>query len=285
LAKNQAYAAKRLVALYKINQLGWVHILASAETMYEFFQRETTLEKILAFDKFIMETIARDKSEKEHFLTALKQQETAKLNIEDALKNQMEKMNQKRSQRDSVLAQIRSKKSLQMAALNALEMAEKQLENKIKTIRQQVVQSEPSFQLPTKPFAELKGLLKIPVAGKVVNKFGPYINRQFNITNFRSGIDIQAERGEPIRSVCLGRVIYADWFKGYGNMIIIDHGGSYYTVYANIEELFKSAGDEVQTGEVVATVGDTGSKIGPKLHFEIRHHGKPIDPLTWVGNG
>jgi septal ring factor EnvC (AmiA/AmiB activator) len=103
--------------------------------------------------------------------------------------------------------------------------------------------------------------------------------------NFRSGIDIQAERGEPIRSISAGLTIYANWFKGFGNMIIIDHGDHYYTVYAHLEEVFKVKGDRVEKGEVIATVGDSGSLMGPALHFEVRHHGKPVDPLKWIRKG
>jgi len=105
------------------------------------------------------------------------------------------------------------------------------------------------------------------------------------VVNFRSGIDIKADRGEPVRAVCVGEVVFANWFKGYGNMIIIDHGGGFHTVYANIEEFFKKVGDGAQTGEVVATVGDTGSITGAKLHFEIRRDSKPVDPLKWIAKG
>ena len=80
-------------------------------------------------------------------------------------------------------------------------------------------------------------------------------------------------------------LIYIFWFKGYGNMIIIDHGDNYYTVYAHAEELFASKGDTIDIGDVVATVGDSGSIIGPSLHFEVRHHGKPVDPLKWIKKG
>ena len=122
----------------------------------------------------------------------------------------------------------------------------------------------------------------MPVKGKILSAFGPYKNRQFNVINFRNGIDIQAERGEPVRAVCKGKVVFAAWFKGYGNMIIIEHGNCFHTVYANIEELFKKVGQGVQTGEVVATVGDTGSETGSKLYFEIRKDRKPVDPLKWI---
>lgn len=125
----------------------------------------------------------------------------------------------------------------------------------------------------------------MPVKGKIVIPFGPHKNKKFNMVNFQSGIEIKADRGEPIRSVFDGQILYADWFKGYGNMIIIDHGENYYTVYAHAEELFASKGDNIDMGDVVATVGDSGSMIGPGLHFEVRHHGKPVDPLKWIKKG
>jgi septal ring factor EnvC (AmiA/AmiB activator) len=117
-----------------------------------------------------------------------------------------------------------------------------------------------------------------------MGRFGKYVNEKYNVKNFRSGIDIRAKRGALIRAVCSGRVLFASWFKGYGNMIIIDHGDNYYTVYAHADELKKKLGEKVRGGEVIATVGDTGSMEGVMLHFEVRHHGKPIDPAIWLKN-
>jgi septal ring factor EnvC (AmiA/AmiB activator) len=125
----------------------------------------------------------------------------------------------------------------------------------------------------------------MPVKGKITEFFGPYTNTKFNIVNFRSGVTIEAERGEPIHAVYKGVTLYADWFKGYGNMIIVDHGDHYYTLYAHAEELFKKKGDPVDAGEVIATVGDSESLMGPGLHFEVRHHGKPVDPAPWINRG
>lgn len=122
----------------------------------------------------------------------------------------------------------------------------------------------------------------MPVKGKIISSFGLYKNTEFNVMNIQSGIDIKADRGSPVHSVMEGEVIYSSWFKGYGNMIIIDHGDHYYTLYAHVEELYKKKGDKVITDEVIATTGDSGSMSGPGLHFEIRHHGKPVDPVKWL---
>ena len=125
----------------------------------------------------------------------------------------------------------------------------------------------------------------MPANGKIVSRYGAYKNSKFNLKGFRSGVFIKADRGEPIHAVYGGKIIYSGWFKGYGNMIIIDHGNSYYTVYAHAEELFKSKGDAVGRQEVIATVGDTGSMTGPRLYFEVRHHGKSLNPAKWFKKG
>jgi len=194
-------------------------------------------------------------------------------------------MFQERSSRTKLLADIRKQKALELAAIDALTQAADDLEHKIKLLDTEKIEAVPDKNILQLSFSAHKVLLIMPVNGKIKNLFGPYKNPNYNITNFRSGIDIKADHGEPIRSVFKGKVIYSNWFKGYGNMIIIDHGNSYYTVYAHMEETFKSKGEEVDAGEVIATVGDTGSMTGAKLYFEVRHHGKPMDPLEWLKKG
>ena len=174
------------------------------------------------------------------------------------------------------------KKSAQLAAIEALKRAARDLDEKIKNLNVGSSTASLEEHPAVEPFQAYKGLLKMPVKGKIVSLFGEFKNTRYQVLNFRSGIEIQTERGEPIKAVYAGKILYADWFKGYGNMIIIDHGGNYYTVYAHIEEAFKSTGDAVESGEVIATVGDTGSITGPKLYFEVRHHGKPLDPMQWL---
>jgi septal ring factor EnvC (AmiA/AmiB activator) len=175
--------------------------------------------------------------------------------------------------------------SAQQAIIESLKQAARKLDEKIQNLGAGLTATAPDKNIEGKPFRDYKGLLKMPVKGKIVSLFGKFKNTRYDVLNFRSGIEIQTERGEPIQAVYRGKILYADWFKGYGNMIILDHGDSYYTVYAHIEEIFKTAGDVVEAGEVMATVGDTGSMTGPKLYFEVRHHGKPLDPMQWLERG
>jgi septal ring factor EnvC (AmiA/AmiB activator) len=282
---GEDYIFKRLVALYKLNWLGRIYVLVSAQSMYELFKRKKSLETILAYDEKIRQNLLDNKAKFRQLLVRLNSQKMEKLSIEADLKNQIAAMSHERTKRSRLLAKIRSKRSLELAALESLKQAATHLDKAIKSLRSETGPSKQTRNIEPKSFSSLKGLLNMPVRGKIVSSFGPYKNIKFNVVNFQSGIEIKADRGEPIRAVFDGRILYASWFKGYGNMIIIDHGNNYYTVYAHAEELFASKGDTVGMGDVVATVGDSGSMIGPSLHFEVRHHGKPINPLKWIKKG
>lgn len=285
IEENEEYVSRRLVSLYKLNWLGRMSPLASTQSLYDLFQRRKTLELILAYDQNARETLLKNKLEIQILQARLNAQKTEKLALEADLEKQIQILSDNRAKRTGLLEDIRSKQTLEMAAIESLKQAANDLNRVIKSLSTAAKPAEQIQKVSPKSFTSLKGLLNMPVKGKIVYFFGPYKNNGFNVVNFRSGIVIQAERGEPIRAVFNGKVLYASWFKGYGNMIIIDHGDNYYTVYAHAEELFVSKGDMVENREVVATVGDTGSLTGPNLHFEVRHHGKPIDPLKWITKG
>ena len=282
---NEEYVARRLVAMYKLGWLGTIDLLASADSMQEFIQRKAALQHILAYDEKIRAEMVKNQTELSKVLQDLEQHKTEKSERAAAYKKQIRQMSQERSLRQKLLDDIRDQKALELAAINALTQAAVDLDDKINSLRKEMKTDDRNENTSQSSFSAHKGLLIMPVKGSIISLFGPYKNQKYNITNFRSGIDIKADKGEPIRSVFRGRVLYSDWFKGYGNMIIIDHGNNYYTVYAHLEETFKSKGDEVEAGEVIATVGDTGSLEGAGLYFEVRHHGKPVDPLAWLKKG
>jgi len=285
IRRNEKYVAQRLVAMYKMNQLGKFHLLASAGSIHEFIQRKAALELILAHDEEIRRALVQDQRDLKEMLVELNTNKSRKKTRAAEYKQQQKAMLREQSIRKNLLADIRSQKTLELAAIDALTRAAKDLDGKLKSLKRDRETAAAPKNIAHLTFSAHKGLLIIPVKGRITSLFGPYKNRKYNITNFRSGIDIKADKGEPIRSVFQGKVLYSDWFKGYGNMIIIDHGHNYYTIYAHLEETFKSKGDAVETREVIATVGDTGSMEGAKLYFEVRHHGKPENPLVWLKKG
>jgi len=276
---SEKYIAERLSAFYKMSLIGPMHILASSDSTYDFMYRKFAMERILEYDENVLKTYARDRLVMADLLKELDHEKNDKLLLEQDLENQIAIISGERRKRADLLKEIRNKKSLELAAIDSLRQAGKALDRTILTLHGK---PDKSTKEPVKHFKEYKGLLNMPVNGKIVAFFGPYRNKKFNVVNFRSGIEIMAERGEPIQAVQSGTVLYSGWFKSYGNMIIIDHGMHYYTIYAHAEELFKSKGDPVEKGEVIATVGDTASMTGSNLYFEVRHRGKPIDPLKWL---
>ncbi|MBW1759721.1 MAG: peptidoglycan DD-metalloendopeptidase family protein, partial [Deltaproteobacteria bacterium] len=290
IKKTETYTLKRLVAFYKLNRLNKeADILASAKSMYELVTQKRAMEQILHTDEKLLENLIKDKVGRSEILVKLNSEKNRRLSLESDYREQVEMMSRERAEREKILKDIRTKKSFAIAAVNALKASRKSLDETIKSLTSDFQapkqnKSRTNKKISKKTFDFYKGLLKKPVKGKILSCFGPYKNTRFNIVNFSSGIKIKADKGDPIHAVFSGRILYAGWFKGYGNMIIIDHGNHYHTLYAHAEELFKKKRDHVETGEVIATAGDTGSMTGPCLHFEVRHHGKPVDPLNWLNS-
>ena len=282
---SEHYVSKRLTALYKLNWLGRMNILASSESMYELFNRKISLERILDYDKKEIDKLFNNRSLLKNMQESLNIQISKQQSSRKSLQNKIEKISFEQGKRSQLLNEIRSRKSLELASVKSLKEAASRLDDIIKSLSREYGAADKPDDLSFNGLESLKGLLNLPVRGKIISRFGAYNDPKYNVVNFKSGIDIQTDRGEPIRAVSNGKVIYSGWLKGYGNMIIIDHGKNYYTVYAHLEETFKSKGDMVEMEEVIATAGDAGSLSGPGLYFEVRHHGKPIDPLEWIRKG
>ena len=265
-----------------MNRLGKLQFLASSGSMYELLYRQKSLEHILSQDERQRNNLLNDRIQLKQVLDQLNDQQVKKRSIEASIEKELKTLSSKRSKRSHFLAKIREEKALQIKALDSLTKASAALDKTIDELA--AIPEESVADISIQSFDERKGLLNMPVKGKIISHFGPHKNTRFNVTVFSSGIDIKAEKGAAIQAVYAGQILFADWFKGYGNMIIIDHGGSYYTVYAHLQELYIQKGDYVNTGQAIATVGDTGSMSGPVLHFEVRHHGKPLNPLQWIAN-
>lgn len=134
--------------------------------------------------------------------------------------------------------------------------------------------------LASRAFATLKGRLKLPVRGVLGNRFGA--PREEGGTTWK-GLFIRADTGETVRAVADGRVVYADWLRGFGNLLILDHGGRYMSLYAYNEGLLRQLGDSVRSGDPISHVGQSGGSSGESgLYFELRHDGRAFDPLQWV---
>jgi septal ring factor EnvC (AmiA/AmiB activator) len=139
-------------------------------------------------------------------------------------------------------------------------------------------QEVPDNRYAGKSFSLLKGKLKLPVKGEVTNRFGR--ERQDGGLSWK-GLFIRAEEGAPVKSIASGRVVFAEWMRGFGNLIIVDHGGGYMSLYGNNQAILKNVGDNIEGGDTIASVGNTGGNEGHGLYYELRKKSVPFDPLAW----
>jgi len=271
--------------LFKLDGVGRSNFLMSAESLQDWAWRKQALQRILSADKRLLIQLAQDKKTLEALYEKQKSQYADKQDLEKNYADQIQSIETEKKKRLKLLAEIRAKKALELAAIEALKQAADQLNATIETLNSaEAIPDSPVTQVGT-DFISSKGLLPLPVKGKIISSFGKNVIGHLNMEMFRSGIDIQADRGEPVRSAYSGRILFSDWYKGYGNLMIIDHGDHYYSVYAHLEDRLKSKGDKVETGETIGTAGDSGSVAGTGLYFELRHRGKPMDPLEWIKKG
>jgi len=288
---RRSHVNERLVALYRIKGTGYWQLFARPGSVFDFWKRQQALTRIIRSDVHLLEeqTLALNALEKTGLLIAGETGE--KKLLEAHLLLEIETLETEQKKRRELLDGVREKTALNLAAMaaarKALEQTLEKLEPRLDTsVSGQKKTGESAGISPEKnQFLSRKGALAMPVKGGIISKFGSRTGTDDNTFTFQTGIDIRAERGEPVRCVFRGEVLYADWLKGYGNLIIVNHGDNYYTLYAHMEELFKKKGDVVEDHEVIATTGDTGSIRGAFLHFEVRHHGKPVDPLKWLKKG
>ncbi len=200
----------------------------------------------------------------EQRLAALESERTAELGA----------LEQARAQRRVVLANLETESASRAQSLERLTRQQAGLEKLIRELKRALER----FPLDRNDaFAKLRGELAWPVAGTLVARFGD--TRAGGIR--WDGMLVATERGEPVRAVYQGRVIYADWLSGLGLLVIVDHGDGYLSLYGHNERLLKSAGERVTAGEPIAAAGDTGGRARPELYFEIRKGGRPVDPGPW----
>ena len=141
------------------------------------------------------------------------------------------------------------------------------------------IDSVADASVASKAFESLRGRLKLPVLGELASRYGS--PRDESGSTWK-GLFIRAVSGETVRAVADGRVVYADWLRGFGNLLILDHGKGYMSLYAYNEGLLRQVGEKVRGGEPVAQVGASGGSAESGLYFELRRDGKPFDPLRWV---
>ena len=179
--------------------------------------------------------------------------------------------------RRDVLAGLQAGLKDKASELSVLEKDEKRLQQLVQSL-QRALSEIPAVSGSYKSLHELKGKLRWPVAGKIVRRFG---SKQAAGKISSRGVQIASDAGSDVRAIAKGRIVYADWLRGFGLLLIIDHGGGYMSLYGHNSSLYKGAGEAVDGNEVIAAVGNSGGVSHSGLYLELRRNGKPFDPGPW----
>ncbi len=283
---QESLLLNRLVALYKFGDTGMPQLLFSSRSYEDFVSTRRYLTYILEQDRQSIEDYRKRKTVVRDYRRQLKEDEQELQSLKKKTEQKKTEIQKDLLQKGRLLDSVRQEKQIHLAAIKDLETASAQLQGLVNRLEKEFQEKakEKPFFFPGKGFGTLRGKLPFPVRGRILSTFGKNENPKFNTFTVQKGIEIEASLGSGIRAVYGGRVLYSDWFKGYGKILIIDHGEGFYTLSGHASSLLKGVGEEVRAGEVVALVGDTGSLKGPCLYFEIRQRGKPLDPLEWLSN-
>jgi septal ring factor EnvC (AmiA/AmiB activator) len=257
----------RVRAMYKLHRVGVVRILFSAEDYSDALRRYKAFQLVVGNDLRLLRAYQRGIEEEKQRKQDLIAEKAALLQKRAEVAAKKEDVEQEMRKKEILLAAVQKERAASENAVAELKEREKALRS---LIRQLTIKAA-ALKTKITGFKALKGKLPPPVQGTV-----------FVPEGMEHGIAIEAPEGTRIRAIFDGKVAYAAWFKGYGNLMVIDHGEGYHSVAAHASRLLKKVGDEVHMGEAVALVGSTGSSEGPMLYFEIRYHGIAVDPVAWL---
>jgi septal ring factor EnvC (AmiA/AmiB activator) len=286
---------QRLSSLYKAGEIGGVRVFFSSKSFPQMTENMRYMKAVLNHDNGLFveynSKIERLKSLKSSLEVDVERKERIRISIE----TKKQEIEADKKNKAAYLLKLHEDKKTYLASLKELEANARRLQAMVErleaksrkgyTVKKEnkPVGGRPSLlHIPNKGFGALKGRLSMPTKGEITDGFGRHKHPDFNSYTVSNGITIAAPQGADVCSVYDGQVIFADYFKGYGNMVIVDHGGGFFSLYAHTARIMKKVGTTVARNEVIASVGDADSTRGPMLYFEIRYQGKPVDPSPWL---
>lgn len=267
---------KRLVALYKEGDVGPLKLFFSSESPMELMQQYHYLTRVLEHDRLLIDS----------FRKGIEEQKEKQLRFESLKREQdrlLEKKQQKRHEAadarklySQILERVRKDKKKYAKQLDDLKARAQRLEKLVKKLE---AEQKQKASVPQGNFRSLKGNLPWPIKGSVSIGFGRQKNQALGSVLESHGVEISYRNKQGVKAVAHGRIVFASWFKGYGNLMIVAHDNGFHTLYAQVDSIEANVGDAVRQGDVIAKTGEPG---GEGVYFEIRHNGAPIDPVSWL---
>ena len=277
---TQKALATRAVALYRGGEIGPVRVIFSASSIPELLSRANMLRILVRHDAGLVTRLGEERVR----LEALQQQASqAVRDREDGgarLTRLIAELEVERKGKGEILTRLRQDRKSERRLLLELEQAAQALEETIRTLGAHA--DSLGAGVPKSGFAARRGELAPPVVARVTKHFGRVVDPEFQTTTFRSGVDFAARAGTSVHSVAPGIVRFSGWFRGYGRIVIVDHGDAFHSISGHLDEIFVEVGNPVEEGQALGTVGETGSLGGPSLYFELRKGGEPVDPESWL---
>jgi septal ring factor EnvC (AmiA/AmiB activator) len=266
--------APRLRARYALSRQRKLSLLLSAESVSDLLRRWHAFQALVASDLALFRKAQDELTRLEARRQALEESRREQARWAQAAQESRGQAELRRESLAQLHATLLGEQGLRERMFAELQRTQAHLSNMV---------AELKSDARAAGLSRRRGKLPFPARGPIEVGFGKVLNPKFNTVIFQNGVDLRAPLGAEVRTVASGTVVHAGPFRGYGNLLVIDHGGGYHTLYAHLREMRRSAGERVEEGETIATVGDTGSLKGPYLYFEIREDGKPVDPVAWLG--
>lgn len=266
--------APRLRAMDRLSRQNKLDVLLSASDFRSLVWRSRAMGTLVERDLELLRQTQRLARSQERALQRLDRLKILLAERMDRVDEEAERSARQQAALIDVLNYLQAETRQSSRLVKELEQAERKLSQLVADIEEGPASSG---------FGALRGRLSFPADGLVEMGFGRVVNPKFNTVTFQKGLDIRAAPGLPVKAIAEGKVVYTNWLRGYGNLLIVDHGGGFHSLMAHLEGFSRAVGDEVKPGDEVGRVGDTGSLKGAYLYFEIRHRGEAIDPAPWFG--
>lgn len=280
IAQQKADLRKRLVALYRLGGLSYLRVLISLESDRNPIEAVSMLSYL----------VSRDARAVTRFQQSQQQLAARQLELAERLRQFQQSrvvVEQRRravelayKQQQAVVARLRSEESGAERQLAVLEEKARRLQRLVDSLARQGRSDD--FGSPQLDIRSVQGALAWPVQGRVFERFGRQRNPKFATFTINNGLKIEAVAGTPVRAVFAGTVLFSQWFKGYGNLIILDHGNRVFSLYGNVKGSTVAVGDRIATGQPIAGVGESEETSSGHLYFEIRQDNRPEDPQKWL---